>query len=395
MKSGRIDHPSLFEQLFDESLILSKAAFDKINEESSLWSKGRWVDMPVNPKKESEVQEGFLKIVKKILPLIPADCHDTATRILDTHAKRIQDDHGGSFLQPDIFAKGNGPLFPVADPTLSAPPWATCLNASEMKVEITTKNSYSQLGTYVEQIFATQDNRRYVECFCLDWQKFVFYVFDRAGSCSSAPVDYHRDPWKLMALIRNILMIGERDEVDAGLDHSIFHEHGKTYIRTPTAKYVISKTLSRSTDIRGPGTVFWLANLHSDATLARLIKDSWVKKGCQREKEIYRLAGEMPGIAKLSFSYNVMIGQTLDCIFENRPELPEGIVVDNLVHTRSVYYSYPGSKTSERFTNEEELLLAFYDAIKGIVINCISPNIPRADCFFDRPSETLWAGNPS
>ena len=370
MQPGRIQHPHLFEERFRMSMIPSEELFlDMTNKlGSSLYCgiEGRWKDIPLEPKNEGEVLTGFLAIIEKVLTHLGKGLDDQATHILDTHSLRIEDSHGNSFLRPDIFLKGLSHLFPVMDHSkLRAPPWATCLNASEMKVGRNPDKDYSQVGTYVEQMLAGQDNRRYAETFCLDPKAFVFHLFDRAGSCSSDPVDYHKDPWKLLALIRNILLLGERSEMDAGLDESIYYEVGKTYIETQDSKFVVSKTLFHTTDIRGPGTVYWLTSEVSKPDCICLIKDSWVKNGCERERQVYQLAGKICGIAQLKFAYDVRINGRLDCIRENRPPLAEGRV-ENLVHTRNGYSVYPGSKTLEKFTDQEELLEAFYAAVRGM-----------------------------
>ncbi|HEV7738087.1 MAG TPA: hypothetical protein VGO47_12030 [Chlamydiales bacterium] len=386
LKSSRAIYPALFERYLHNKTGESIELFENLNALHNFYTD-RWNALPVNPSNEKEIARGFFSIAKKVVAKLGGPDTDLFdSQLFDTHLNRIPDDHGNSHLQPDLFVKGSGRHFPVvAHSKLSAPPWAVCLTIGDFKLGVSKNKEqyFAQLATYAEQLLSAQDNRRFVEAFCMDEQYLVFLIFDRGGSVTSDQVDYQRDPWKLIALVQYLLLGRNREAIEVGIDDSVYYENGQTYIQTPSRHpstkqdtWLLLKTLFRATDLRGPGTIFWLVqdvNNHEMSKKIRLIKDEWVVGGIQYEQDLHQLVGSLSGVAPLEFSYDVKFGNQLDIVRENRPKtsrtdaalLPQ----DNRVHTRTIYVVEVGAKTIEMFSNVVELLEGLYDVIRG---KCIS-----------------------
>ncbi|HEV7735950.1 MAG TPA: hypothetical protein VGO47_01070, partial [Chlamydiales bacterium] len=325
LKPSRLIYPTLFERYLHSKTRDSMKLFEVLNTRHKFYTN-RWEAMPKNPSNENEVAYGFFSIADKVSTSTIPGYPETdlfKAQLFDTHTTRIPDNHGNSHLQPDLFVQAFGRHFPVISHSVLSPPWAVCLTIGDFKLGAPKNREYfSQLATYAEQLVSAQDNRRFVETFCMDEKYLVFHIFDRGGSVTSDPVDYHRDPWKLIALIEYLLLGKDRWAVDAGIDESVYYENGQTYIQTPSKHaptkqdtWLLLKTLFRATDLRGPGTVFWLVretnNNRTDQKI-RLIKDEWVVGGCQHEQDLHQLVGSLPGVAPLEISYNMTFGNRLD-----------------------------------------------------------------------------------
>ncbi|KAF8583188.1 hypothetical protein K439DRAFT_1661399 [Ramaria rubella] len=418
-------HPSLFEQCFGECQLdgISLAM------ESGLHSGARWKGVRskyVGIGEEKVLAKDLFGIWTRLAEIWVARHPEEVARqnfLLDTQDILLPDDRDSShFLRPDIFLRGSSSAFPRPLKTAGKPRWTFCAAVGDAKCTrgIPRDNKFGQLGTYAEQIFSAQDNRRFLLAFFYDDTYIKLYIFDRAGVITGSKSDYQKDPWKLCAIPLQLLFKFKDD----GLDPSIRFKNGAKVIKTtppppqpscdqidgsasiPQEAYAVSKTLFHATDFLGSGVIYWLtkkllpeganneaADAHefsnsngADHNLWHVLKDAWIVGGCEREREIYQKIrgfrenvtsqvetmpdvtpkGTIPqGVAPLIFTHDVYIGGKLDCISENRPN---GILTPpekDRVHTRAVFLATEDAKLLDHFSNPTELLVALRDAVEG------------------------------
>ncbi|KAF8584581.1 hypothetical protein K439DRAFT_1616568 [Ramaria rubella] len=413
---GSVTHPTLWELFFEESheeaLQLARLARPIIH------SGVRWTGMRLDPQNELEVALDFRKILDQLRKLwVGKYPHKNRPQLLlkDTQKTDIPDDrHPQRTLSPDLFFEGTGSLFAEYAKNASAPTWFLCAAVGDAKINVENQRweNYSQLATYAEQIFSAQENRRFVYAFNIDPNLIRPFIFDRGGAVCGGSVDYHNDPWKLCAIVVKMIF---GDPEAMGLDRSVSFEGDLTIIRTtpppdqpelplndhacegtfiPLIKYVVVKTLLHNTNIRGSGTIYWLARRLKDQATGYeepemsfgdewyIIKDTWVVGGCAHERTLYaQIYGleravqdvshqggvwmDPPGIAPLVLTHDVYSERQLDSVSNNRPMGVATPPADDRIHTRAIFRTTPGAKLLDGFSNTRELLIALYDAVKG------------------------------
>jgi hypothetical protein len=394
-----IHHPSILEQSLVHSQI-DATAFVTLTD-PALYSGCRWIGIQEKYGLEKELCAKFFHLLMQLLDLWMEQPKQSnkVHNIIDTQGICLRDDREPSHtLSPDIFVQGTGPLFSPLPGTGKTPNWGSCVAIGDAKLNIARNkmDTFGQLGTYVAQIFSAQENRRFVPTFCFDNSRLLWCTFDRGGAVYGDAVDYHSDPWKLCALVLHFLFDGK----DIGMDPSIRHDDDLTVISTtpppegssgaapslhvPTASYVVRRTLFHSTNIRGSGTVYWLAQRRkplNDSGIQKdddsehwcIIKDAWVVNGSERERTIYDrihtslTQGTRKGIAPLLFTHDVFFAGRLDSVSINRPRGVKTPVGENRVHTRAVFHATAGAKLLDHFSGEMELLVAVRDAIQGML----------------------------
>jgi len=336
--------------------------------------------MPEFPKNEEEVREAFMDIVQKLKThWSGGDNQD----VIDTHKNRVTGSRDASSLRPDIFFTG------CVTPSGQSPHWSSCIVAAEAKTKKARSgpDTFGQLGSYAEQIFSAQENRRFIPSFFVDEWNIRFFIFDRGGAISGQLIEYHTDPWKLYALVQNFLF---SQGPDTGFDESVFYHDYLSYILTTVdpeenadgqvpisacisdTRYIVEKTLFHCTNIRGNGTIYWLVKEDAQDSDARyLIKDSWVVGGCAREQELLQRCKGIDGVAPLFHIHNVMFKGELDSVSKNRPPGAKTDPLDDRVHTRTVLCVSKGAKLLHRFSTTIELLEAFRDAVEGVLSHFI------------------------
>jgi hypothetical protein len=382
---GWIKHASLFEQKYFEASIASDNAKELYNRvKKTMHPDDRWERMPESPKDEDEIREALVEIVQALEAHWSGDRDGTPSNIIDTHKMLVRDRHprDSSYLQPDLFFKGSGASFPVHTNTTSkSPQWFLCTSPADAKRSGgNIKAHFRQLGTYSEQVFSAQENRRFVPTFQMDESSFQFFLFDRGGAVSGHRINYHADPWKLCALVQHLLLF---EASDTGFDPSIYHQDGFTYIQTrgPTETvigpipasnispetYIVDQTLFHSTDIRGNGSIYWLVhkNGDDDDDARYIIKDSWVVGGRANEQRLLERCRGIQGVAPLVHIQDVAFQGQLDSVSNNRPRGLKTPPSDDRIHTRVVLRALAGAKFLDRFSNTKELLEALRDAVKG------------------------------
>ena len=266
-------------------------------------------------------------------------------------------------------------------------------------------DTFGQLGTYAEQVFSAQENRRFLQTFYFDDLHLVWCTFDRGGAVTGDAVDYHRDPWKLCALVLHFLFEGK----DLGLDPTIRYKDGftlisttpppeiggdpgeETCLRIPNETYVVRRTLFHTTNIQGNGAIYWFGQRHDprseDEESWCIIKDTWVVNGCEFEREVYDLIGSAllqgtgqddrrqgifsngQGIAPLLFTHNVLFAGRMDSVSMNRPPGVDTRSEDDRIHTRAIFRTTAGAKLLDHFGSALELLVAVRDAVEGALLS--------------------------
>src|SRR5882724_9738507 len=182
----------------------------------------RWTSMPEFPKTEHEVRMAFMEIVRKLKTHWSGGDNGD---VIDTHKNRVTGSRDASSLRPDIFFTG------CATPSDQSPHWSSCIVAAEAKTKKARSgpDTFSQLGSYAEQIFSAQENRRFIPSFFVDEWNIRFFIFDRGGAISGQLIEYHTDPWKLYALVQNFLF---SQGPDTGFDESVLYQDYLSYILT-------------------------------------------------------------------------------------------------------------------------------------------------------------------
>jgi hypothetical protein len=264
-------HPSLLERSLIQSQI-DATAFSPLAD-SVLHSGCRWIGIREDYRLEKDLAADFIELLAQLLKLWRKQPGRSVNihNLIDTQGIFVPDDRDPNHtLRPDIFIQGTGPLFPPRPGTGHKPNWSSCVAIADAKLNLARNktDTFSQLGTYAEQVFSAQENRRFVYTFYFDNFRLVWCTFDRGGAVHGDAVNYHSDPWKLCALVLHFLFHG----TDLGMDTSIRYDRGLTMISTtpppersapceeiPDTTYVVRRTLFHSTDIRGHGSIYWLA----------------------------------------------------------------------------------------------------------------------------------------
>ena len=90
--------------------------------------------------------------------------------LIDTHNMILRNDRDpGNALRlgPDLFVQGSSSLFPLHFSLRKTPEWCSCVAIGEAKLnqKRNKMDTFGQLGTYAEQVFSAQENRRFIKPF--------------------------------------------------------------------------------------------------------------------------------------------------------------------------------------------------------------------------------------
>ena len=187
-----------------------------------------WIDwpseapLPNKPKlREKEIVKAFVPFLNHIIDTLGL----STTRVAVDRQNCPLPSRDGNTLAPDVFLWGTGsPAFPSIDgipspvtetkkkrkrdapdgdhdpleefPTSVEWPW--CVIPIEIKTEksrgaTANKDAFVQLGTYVREVFAAQENRRFVPSLILTECTLEFLLWDRGGVVVSERIDYHNE----------------------------------------------------------------------------------------------------------------------------------------------------------------------------------------------------------
>ena len=385
--------------------------------------------MPGEPKlEEKKIVQAFVPFLNRIINTLGL----SATRAAVDRQNFTLPSFDGLSLAPDVFLWGKGsPAFPPMDGIPSplakrqkkrknnaphrdneeVPPsveWPWCVIPIEIKTEhnrgaTAKKDAFVQLGTYVREVFAAQENRRFVPSLILTECTVEFLLWDRGGVVVSERIDYHNEQQNNHILFCNILAgLVTWEDQKLGFDPTVCYDQMVPPIRTgdsqqyitglhirvvegvkcadgwdmPVAKeavYAVVETLIRPYTLRGRGSTCWRVRKLQDGEpdASYLILDSWVKADERVERDILpkiqdaRTKYGISGVAPLVHIGDVEIPGTMpytDTVYHNRGGARFG-PKDDLVHTRTILRC--NGVPLEHFADARELLVTLHDVIQG------------------------------
>jgi Fungal protein kinase len=315
--------------------------------------------------------------------------------VLATHAKNKRvHTHPHSPVSPSLYLAGGGSqIMGIGAPLIKAnglagiAPIEVILDSDDVLV------ARDRLATNVSQMFCDQSARRFAFGLIMTETTCRVYMFDHSGAVVSHPFNYHQQPSRLCAIMFRLGC----DQCDLlGFDSSVFLERsrGGIVIRTlvdsgeGTAKPVfyimdIDGDLFRFSTLIGPGTVCWRTRKEGQPGSRYVVKEAWIPfeelPGRESEGSLLRYAqarGVASGVAQIEHFEEVRRSDgpgDLDTVLRNRqidnPTLDESKV--ERIHTRMVLKTY--GKPLNMFATRKELLLAFHDAVLGVLLPLTSP----------------------
>lgn len=175
--------------------------------------------------------------------------------------------------------------------------WSQILIPGELKSNPsadTLSGTWLDLSRYVREIFAAQDNRRFVLGFTLCGSIMRLWEFDRMGGIASSPFDINDNGHLLVSALLGFLSM---DETLLGFDPTIKSAKGMRYIEIhregKPERLVIHGLMKRAPCIAGRGTSCWLAHRDGDESkIPLVIKDSWQYPEREEEGILLREAME-------------------------------------------------------------------------------------------------------
>lgn len=223
--------------------------------------------------------------------------------------------------------------------------WRDILVPGELKscrAKDSNPNICNDLGRYVREVYAAQDNRRFSHGFTLCGDIMRVWRFDRGAIYSAPPFSVNTDRHKFVTVVLGYLLMGE---ADLGYDTTITKEGDRRYITVGTGeRFLIESTMHRQCSIIGRGTTCWKATLEgSDKRF--VIKDSWQSEGRADEGELLTASTRerVQNVAPCYHSETVRIGEMIDDLHCN---VRKGIDVSsgNRWKERQEHSNTPASK---------------------------------------------------
>ncbi|KAH9861098.1 hypothetical protein IAQ61_010834 [Plenodomus lingam] len=202
--------------------------------------------------------------------------------------------------------------------------WKQILIPGELKsnpsADIASK-AWLDLGQYAREVFAAQDDRRFVLGFTLCGSRMRLWLFDRLGAIASEPFDVNDNGLQFVSVVLGFLWLNEEQ---LGFDPTIITKEGKRYIEIERKgcieRLVIDKVINRSPCIAGRATTCWKAYREGDNSRTPLvIKDSWQYPEREEEGELLRNAAEkgVINVARYYHHETVCVGGQNDDILMN------------------------------------------------------------------------------
>ncbi|KAK5998909.1 hypothetical protein PT974_01293 [Cladobotryum mycophilum] len=206
----------------------------------------------------------------------------------------------------------------VSDPeatTESEYHWSKILIAGELKKNVagdTASNAWFDLARYMREIFAHQDNRRFVLGFTLCGPLMRVWEFDRLGGIGSSQFDINTDG---LRFVKTMLAFFWLNDEQLGFDPTIqISSDGQRYIdirrqgQQETERIILDECFVRTRCIAGRATTCWRAHRKGDGQQL-VIKDSWQYTEREEEGELLRLAADagVVNVARYHYHETVVI----------------------------------------------------------------------------------------
>jgi len=172
--------------------------------------------------------------------------------------------------------------------------WREILVPGELKSNPsadTLSQAWLDLGTYVREVLAAQDTRRFILGFTLCGPLIRIWVFDRLGGIASDQFDINKEGLRFVSTILGFLWMSEEE---LGFDPTIITVNKQQFIEIRrdniTERLVLDMVINRVRCIAGRATTCWKAHREGDPRAVFIIKDSWQYPERDNEGELLREA---------------------------------------------------------------------------------------------------------
>ncbi|RFU72772.1 serine threonine- kinase sgk2 [Trichoderma arundinaceum] len=197
--------------------------------------------------------------------------------------------------------------------------WSHVMVVGELKKSPTLDNrsgSWLDLARYAREVFAAQDNRRFVLGFTLCGSLMRLWAFDRLGGIASERFDVNQDPLEFVSVVIGFLLMNNEQ---LGYDPTILKSGNRQYIEIQrdgqTEKLFLEQVIFRQACIVGRATTCWKAYREGDKKTF-VVKDSWQYPERHEEGLMLREADAkgVENIAKYHHHEVVRVGGIVDDI---------------------------------------------------------------------------------
>ncbi|KAL5406572.1 hypothetical protein PMIN04_012011 [Paraphaeosphaeria minitans] len=299
---------------------VSQAVFEQCkNEESPLYQQGNgWQGWPEDPQ-ERDVLGWFAPLIGQLVDF--AAQHDPTSRpqrrLLAQPHKPLQ----GSIAERKMDVGFVDHRHADANARYR---WSDILIPGELKsnpLDDRASKAWLDLGRYAREVFAAQDDRRFVLGFTICGSRMRLWEFDRLGGIASESFDINEDGLQFVSAVLGFLWLNEEQ---LGFDPTIVTDNDKRYIDIERdgciERLIIDEVIRRTPCIAGRATTCWKAHREGDESKAPLvIKDSWQYPERDEEGELLREATEkgVVNVARYHHHETVHVGSQEDDIREN------------------------------------------------------------------------------
>ncbi|EQL02155.1 serine/threonine-protein kinase Sgk2 [Ophiocordyceps sinensis CO18] len=174
--------------------------------------------------------------------------------------------------------------------------WSHILVVGELKsnpAADTASIAWQDIARYAREVFAAQENRRFVLGFTLCGSLMRLWEFDRLGGLASEQFDINTKDGGLQ-FVKAILGFLRMNEQMLGFDPTIItcgrQQHIDIKLNDRTESLVVDGVITRECCIAGRATICWKAHRKDDPQASLVIKDSWQYTDRDEEGEFLKEA---------------------------------------------------------------------------------------------------------
>ncbi|KUI71725.1 Serine/threonine-protein kinase PLK4 [Cytospora mali] len=268
-----------------------QAAADAIFEEcqqgaSPNYQNGKWVDWPEDAGQD-DVLEWLKSFCAKLGDMAKGHGLTTTRQILPL---------GNKYVESATPAKRK-PDVAFVDILQAQSPYELSFSQIHILGELksnakadTAAQAWFDIARYAKEVFASQDDRRFILAFTLCGSRARVWEFDRAGCIGSVPFDVHGS--HLVLTFLGFLTMGR---ADIGYDPTIrTTDSGEQFIEitrnSKQERLFLQSTISRVPCLVGRATTCWKAYNENHPDTILVIKDSWQYPEREEEGDLLREA---------------------------------------------------------------------------------------------------------
>ncbi|KAL6173862.1 hypothetical protein ACJQWK_00023 [Exserohilum turcicum] len=201
--------------------------------------------------------------------------------------------------------------------------WSQILIPGELKSNPSAdkaSKAWLDLGRYAQEVFATQDSRRFVLGFTLCGPFMRLWVFDRLGGIASKQFNVNKDGLQFVSVMLGLLWM---NKAQLGFDPTIVTIGDKRYIQIEREngkeRLIINKVIKRVPCVAGRATTCWKVTREEDPDTPLVVKDSWQYPERDEEGEMLHEATEkgVVNVARYFHHQTVRVGNQDDDICAN------------------------------------------------------------------------------